>query len=129
MSELLPEGRNAALHGTRLDVALDAVDAEETVAGSPHQGIAELGGIGGAELGVWELRGGTVTDTEVDEIFIVLSGGASIELLEVPGAPEEAGRVFDVAAGDIMRLAAGTRTRWTVTDHIRKVYVAEASGE
>ncbi len=127
MNALLPDGRNVSVQGARVDVALDPVDAEDTVAGSPKQGIAELGLIGDAELGIWELRGGTVTDTEVDEIFVVLSGGASIELLEVPGSPEESGRVVEVAAGDVMRLVAGTRTRWTVADRIRKVYVAAGS--
>ncbi|MEV8336947.1 cupin domain-containing protein [Leucobacter sp. NPDC077196] len=126
MSELLPAGRNASVRGGRVDVALEPVNAEDIVTGHPLQGTAELGTIGDAELGIWELRGGTVTDTEVDELFIVLSGGASIELLEVPGAPEEAGRIVDVTAGDVMRLVAGTRTRWTVDDHIRKVYVAGA---
>ena len=129
MSELLPGGRNAAVHGTRIGIALEPVGDEDTVDGSPREGVAELGRVGGAELGIWELRDGTVTDTEIDEIFVVLSGGASIELLEVPGAPEESGRVVEVSAGDVMRLVAGTRTRWTVADHIRKVYVAEASAE
>lgn len=129
MSGLLPEGRNLAVSGTGTDVELEAVDPADTVSGNPVQGIADLGGIGGAELGIWELRGGTVTDTEVDELFIVLSGSASIELLDVPGEPDAAGRVVEVAAGDVMRLVAGTRTRWTVDDHIRKVYVAEAEGD
>ncbi|SDQ48285.1 cupin domain-containing protein [Leucobacter chromiiresistens] len=129
MSGLLPDGRNVAVRGTGIDVELEAVDPADTVSGSPEQGIAELGGIAGAELGIWELRGGTVTDTEVDELFIVLSGSASIELLDVPGDPGAAGSVVEVAAGDVMRLIAGTRTRWTVGDHIRKVYVAEAEGD
>ncbi|UOQ59981.1 hypothetical protein MUN76_13165 [Leucobacter rhizosphaerae] len=77
MSELLPEGRNERVEGTRLPVELEAVPAEETVVGSPRQGVAELGSIGGAEVGIWELRSGTVTDTEVDELFVVLSGARS----------------------------------------------------
>lgn len=124
MSALLPDGRNAAVPATQIAVELEAVDPTDVVSGAPVQGISELGTVGGAEVGIWELRDGTVTDTEVDEIFIVLSGGAHIELLEVPGAPEDIGSVVEVATGDVMRLVAGTRTRWTVPDHIRKVYVA-----
>lgn len=114
---MLPEGANEKVRGLDAPIELEAVPAADTVAGSPSQGIAELGSIGGAEAGIWELREGVVTDTEVDELFIVLSGGATIELLDE-------GRTVEVAAGDVMRLVAGSRTRWTVTDHIRKVYVA-----
>ncbi|QZY52881.1 cupin domain-containing protein [Leucobacter tenebrionis] len=124
MSGVLPEGRNEAVRGLSLDVELEAVPADDVVSGEPRQGITELGGIGGVETGIWELRGGVVTDTETDELFVVLSGGARIELLEVPGHPEETGRTVEVGPGDVMRLVAGTRTRWSVEDHIRKVYIA-----
>ncbi len=122
MSALLPPGENAVVHGIRAEVQLDPVPAEDTVSGSPAQGIVELGSVGDAEAGIWELREGVVTDTEVDELFVVLSGGATIELLGGPGV--EPGRTVQVGPGDVMRLVAGTRTRWTVEDHIRKVYLA-----
>ncbi|UOR00835.1 cupin domain-containing protein [Leucobacter allii] len=124
MSVGLPEGRNAVVRGLDVELELERVDAADTVSGEPRQGIAELGAVGATQLGIWELRGGAVTDTEVDECFVVLSGAAVIELLEVPGRPEEAGRTIEVGAGDVMRLVAGTRTRWTVDEHIRKVYLA-----
>lgn len=121
MSEqLLPEGRNAAVRAAGARVELEAVTAEDVVSGSPRQGVAELGPIGGAEAGIWELRGGTVTDTEVDELFVVLSGGATIEFLSGP----DQGATVEVAPGDAMRLVAGSRTRWIVEDHIRKIYIA-----
>lgn len=126
MTDLLPEGRNASVDSTSLTIGLEPVPAADILAGQPRQGTASLGTIAGAALGIWELRDGTVTDTEVDEFFVVLSGGATIELLEVPGSPDEAGRVVEVGPGDSMRLVAGTRTQWTVADHIRKVYIAEA---
>lgn len=119
--ELLPEGSNDVVRGLTVPIELAEVPAAEVVAGSPRHGVAELGTLGGVEAGIWELRGGTVTDTEVDEMFIVLSGGALIEFLAdddtVRGSAE-------VAAGDVMRLVAGSRTRWVVADHIRKVYLA-----
>lgn len=117
MTALLPAGRNGKAAGTRLEVELEAVPAEDSVSGSPRQGVAELGEIGGCEVGIWELRDGVVTDTEVDELFVVLSGGATIELLDED-------RIVEVGVGDVMRLVAGSRTRWTVTDHIRKVYIS-----
>ena len=50
-------------------------------------------------------------------MFIVISGGATIKLVEE-------GRSVDVKTGDVMRLTAGTKTRWIVKDHIRKVYLS-----
>lgn len=118
---------NKIVRGITVAVETEAVPAEDVVSGAPRQGTLDLGSIGGAETGIWELRGGTVTDTEIDEVFVVISGGASIELLREPGvslAEGVAPRVVEVGPGDVMRLVAGTRTRWTVTDHIRKVYIA-----
>ncbi len=123
----LPAGRNAVARASSLPVALEAVPAGDVVSGVPEQGIVELGGIAGAETGIWELRGGTVTDTEVDELFVVLSGAATIELLSEPGVVSDADappRIIEVGPGDVMRLVAGTRTRWSVADHIRKVYIS-----
>ncbi|MBK0417756.1 cupin domain-containing protein [Leucobacter sp. CSA1] len=114
---MLPEGSNAVVHGRGAIVSLEPVPAADVVSGHPRQGVIELGGIAGCEAGIWELRGGAVTDTEVDELFVVISGGAKIELLD-------AHHTVEVKAGDVMRLVAGTRTRWTVPDHIRKVYLS-----
>ncbi|MHA3682872.1 cupin domain-containing protein [Leucobacter sp. HY1908] len=119
-AELLPEGRNHAVSALTAGVAFEAVPEADTVAGDPQQGVTELGTVAGAELGIWELRAGVVTDTEVDELFVVLSGEATIEILS--GA--EAGREITVRAGDVMRLVGGTRTRWNVREHIRKIYIA-----
>lgn len=117
MTDLLPEGRNESIAGTRIDIELEAVPSDDTVSGDPKQGVAELGTIGNCEVGIWELRDGVVTDTEVDEFFVVLSGSATVEFLDED-------RSVEVGAGDVMRLVAGSRTRWTVTDHIRKVYIS-----
>jgi uncharacterized cupin superfamily protein len=58
-----------------------------------------------------------VTDTEVDEVFVVLQGRAT---LEFDGSDE----VLELHPGVVGRLAAGARTRWTVTDTLRKVYIS-----
>lgn len=123
MSEVLADGLNARVNGLGISVPLEAVAPEETVSGSPRQGFVELGAIGGCETGIWELREGVVVDTEVDEIFVVLSGGAVIEFLDEDRSSSETNAV-EVGPGDVMRLVAGSRTRWTVADHIRKVYIA-----
>lgn len=119
-AELLPEGSNHAVSAITAGIALEAVPETDTVSGDPQQGITELGAIAGADVGIWELRAGVVTDTEVDELFVVLSGEALVEILSGP----EAGSEITVRAGDAMRLVGGTRTRWSVRDHIRKIYIA-----
>lgn len=116
MRHLLPEGVNGVVHGRGAIVPLQGVPAAEVVEGAPRQGILTLGPVGGCEAGIWELRDGTVSDTEVDEVFLVISGSAVIELLDE-------GRTVEVTAGDVMRLVAGTRTRWRVPEHIRKVFL------
>ncbi len=125
----MPEGVNGVVNALTESVELHDVEVASVVSGSPRQGVLELGTIGAragatTEVGIWELSAGEVTDTEIDEIFVVISGAATIELLEVPGHPAETGRVLTVAAGDVVRLVAGTRTKWTVTERIRKIYFA-----
>ncbi|WP_167143786.1 cupin domain-containing protein [Canibacter zhoujuaniae] len=129
MSIAMPEGVNGVVNALTESVELHDVEVASVVSGSPRQGVLELGTTGAragatTEVGIWELSAGEVTDTEIDEIFVVISGAATIELLEVPGHPAETGRVLTVAAGDVVRLVAGTRTKWTVTERIRKIYFA-----
>ncbi|WP_243696086.1 cupin domain-containing protein [Labedella phragmitis] len=95
-------------------VALDAIDAG---AGAPPTWLRELGSFGSVEIGVWEMEPGVATDTEADELFVVLAGAGRIDLLD-------ADRSLEIAPGDLVRLAAGTRTRWTVTATLRKLYLA-----
>ena len=40
------------------------------------------------------------------------------------GADHDIRARIDVKTGDVMRLTAGTRTRWIVKDHVRKFYLA-----
>jgi len=117
MGQLLPGGLNGVVHGRGAIVPLEPVSADRVDYGTPRQGSLELGTVGGVEAGIWELRDGAVLDVEVDEVFVVISGGATIKLLDE-------GRSVDVRTGDVMRLVAGTRTRWIVKDHVRKVFLA-----
>ena len=105
----------ASARKAQLDRA--AVPADQVESGSPETGILELADFAGVSMGIWEHTEGVSTDTEVDEVFIVISGGATIEFTDDDTPP------LEVAAGDIVRLAAGTKTRWIVRDRIRKVYL------
>ena len=78
--------------------------------------LAPLATLGDAEIGLWGMAPGIDHDTEVDEVFVVLAGRGSVEF--------EDGEVVTLAPGVAVRLRAGERTIWTVTETLRKVYVA-----
>lgn len=100
----------------RLQLTLSDVPAAQCIAGSPRTGAKSLGQFGGVNVGVWEMTPGTMSDTEVDEIFVVLHGAATVEFKD--RAP------MKLAPGDVVRLHAGQQTVWTVTETLRKVYIS-----
>jgi uncharacterized cupin superfamily protein len=110
----LPAG--SALDTRELVLENSAVGAEQVVDGSPATGSLGLGTVGGVELGVWEMTTGTVHDVETDEVFVVVAGRAEVSI-EGLAAP------LVLAPGTVGRLAAGTRTTWTVSETLRKVYL------
>lgn len=95
----------------------EPIPAEDVLAGNPGSAVHELEGLDGCGVGIWEMTPGAATDTESEEVFVVLSGKARIDFLDT-------GHSLDVAAGDVVRLRAGQRTAWTVTQKLRKVYFA-----
>jgi uncharacterized cupin superfamily protein len=64
--------------------------------------------------GIWQITPGVVTDTEANELFVVVSGRATIEV--------EGGDVIEVGPGDAAVLREGDRTTWTVHETLRKAY-------
>ena len=86
------------------------------LAGAPTASLAELAELGGLEIGVWEITPGTVTDVEADEVFVVLSGSATVTF-------EADGSTIELGPGTAVRLVAGERTTWVVRETLRKVYV------
>lgn len=87
---------------------------EQVSSGAPTSGLLELGTLGDVEYGIWEITPGVSTDVEADEVFVVLSGRARIDFADSS---------VEIGAGDVVRLRAGERTVWTVTETLRKVYV------
>ena len=83
--------------------------------GHPTMGAATLHSREGVELGVWEITSGVVKDTEVEEMFVVLSGRGRVEFDDDSS--------IALAAGTVVRLRAGDRTRWIVDETLRKIYV------
>lgn len=101
-----------------LGLAHAPLPADEVVAGAPTTAIVVLDDTGDREIGIWEMTPGTATDTETDELFVVLSGRATIAFDE-PSLPS-----LEVGPGSVVRLAEGMRTTWTVMETLRKVYIA-----
>lgn len=98
-----------------LDLDWAPVEPDKVVSGQPRVGAAEIAAAPGVEVGVWAHTAGVSTDVEVDEVFVVLSGRATIECTD--------GTVLEVGPGDVGVLPPGTATRWTVHEDLRKVYV------
>lgn len=101
-----------------VDVPVEPLPPDQAVSGEPSAGFIELAGVPGLEVGIWEHSVGVSTDVEVDEVFVVLSGRATIESAE--------GESVDVGPGDVVTLADGTATTWTVHETLRKVYVTRS---
>ncbi|MCX4693966.1 cupin domain-containing protein [Streptomyces sp. NBC_01408] len=64
--------------------------------------------------GIWQITPGVVTDTEADELFVVVSGRATIEV--------EGGATLEVGPGSACVLREGDKTTWTVHETLRKAY-------
>jgi hypothetical protein len=103
------------------ELSADALDPADVLEGAPQTASRTLWADAGGnvEHGIWEITPGTVTDVEADELFVVLSGRATIAF--------EDGPTLDVGPGDVCRLREGQRTVWTVHETLRKVY-ATVSG-
>ncbi|MFD5215382.1 cupin domain-containing protein [Microbacterium sp. NPDC058345] len=101
-----------------IPLAHEPLPASERRKGAPRAGAFELGVFGGVEIGVWEMTPGVAADVESDEVFVVLSGRARVDFAS-PELPS-----IDIGPGAVVRLASGMRTVWTVTETLRKVYLA-----
>lgn len=112
----LPAGQG--VDAAALELAHDPLPTASVVAGRPSTAALPLATIGETEIGVWEMTPGTAADTEADEVFVVISGRAVVRFVS-PTLPDLA-----IGPGSIVRLVEGMQTVWTVTETLRKVYVA-----
>jgi uncharacterized cupin superfamily protein len=113
---------NTILDAFSLGLDPNPIPAGDILRGTPTSTIREVMEGDGLSIGVWELTPGTVTDTEADEVFVVLSGRATVEF-------DGDDRVLHLGPGTIGRLGKGARTRWTVSETLRKVYILPAADE
>lgn len=89
---------------------------ELVVDGGPTTGHRDLTTLSDVTVGVWEHTPGVSRDVEADEVFVVVSGDATVTFDD--GSP-----AVDLRPGSLVRLHEGQRTTWTVRETLRKVFV------
>ncbi|WP_433374925.1 cupin domain-containing protein [Streptosporangium sp. CA-115845] len=94
----------------------DELEPDQILAGSPRVSSIELWSSpdGRQSRGIWEITPGTVADVERDEMFVVLSGRATLEV--------DGGATLELVPGSVCLLAEGAKTVWIVHETLRKVY-------
>ena len=97
------------------DLEVDDLDPAKVVSGDPEVRVLALHDSESLAVGVWQHSAGVSTDVEADEVFVVLSGRATVEVVDGP--------TLEIGPGDVGLLPAGARTTWTVHETLRKVYV------
>lgn len=112
----VPASGSRTLARDILSCPMEHEPAPGVVAGSPVSGSTTLSSLGSVHVGVWELSPGTVRDTEVDEVSVVLSGSGRVEFAD--------GEVVELSPGVAVLLRAGEQTIWTVTETLRKIWVS-----
>ena len=108
---------NSVVHAASLSIDQQPVAGDQAVDGRPNTGVAELGRFAGLEVGVWEMTPGVMRDVEADEVFVVLAGAATV-------AFDDGTASMELMPGDVVRLAEGAKTVWTVRETLRKVYLS-----
>lgn len=93
----------------------DPLDPDQVVSGEPQVSTHEIIETDTVSVGIWQHTAGVSTDVEVDEIFVVLGGRATIEVADGP--------TLTVGPGDVGVLEAGAETTWTVHETLRKIYL------
>lgn len=100
----------------------EPVPDDQIVAGSPMTGYLALDSSDAGEIGVWEMTPGAMRDVEVDEVFVVLAGAATVEFESAASDGLHRSPIV-LAPGAVVRLEAGMKTIWTVRETLRKVFI------
>lgn len=93
----------------------EELDPSQIVAGNPETSELTLAeSEDGQVSGLWRCTPGTVTDTEVEESFLVITGKATLTYQD--------GREFDLHPGVTHRFEGGEKTTWKVEESLLKAY-------
>ncbi|MER6389527.1 cupin domain-containing protein [Streptomyces sp. NPDC001523] len=98
------------------ELEVEELDPAQIVSGTPVvTGKVLWEAEDGSQIrGIWQITPGVVTDTEADELFVVVAGRATIEV--------EGGDTLEVGPGSACVLREGDKTTWTVHETLRKAY-------
>lgn len=110
-----PRDSSFAVPGAALSLQRSDLDPDQVVAGDPRVSLLEFDTGPTISAGIWEHTVGVSTDTESDEVFVVISGRATITLAD--------GSELEVGPGDVGVLRAGEETTWQIHEDLRKVYL------
>lgn len=113
---------SAALDVAGVELTPLELDPAQIVSGSPTTAYAvlDVSADGRVERGIWEHTPGVSTDVEADELFVVVSGRATVDVNGGVGVP--GGETLELAPGVVGILRAGAKTTWTVHETLRKVW-------
>ncbi len=113
MSELIP---SFAIDPATLELEPWPLETSQIVSGNPEVSGAVLHTSADerVERGIWQHTPGVSSDVEADELFVVLSGSATVAI--------EGGATLELKPGSVVVLREGDRTVWTVRETLRKVY-------
>jgi uncharacterized protein len=108
--------RSESIDPMALDLEDWPLEPDQIIDGDPQVSgrVLDTSADGKVERGVWQHTAGVSRDTESDELFVVLTGRATIEV--------EDGPTLEVGPGDVGLLHAGDRTTWTVHEDLRKIF-------
>jgi uncharacterized protein len=92
------------------------LDPETVLEGSPEVSglVLATSDDGRVMRGVWQITPGVVRDVEADELFVVVSGRATVEV--------EGGPTLELEPGVVGVLRAGDRAVWRIHETLRKVF-------
>lgn len=98
------------------DLLAAALPDDEPAQAEPRTVTRPVTAFKDVRIGVWDIARGTATDTEADEIFLVLAGAGRVTF--------EDGSSIELRPGVLVRLMAGDRTTWVIDEPLRKLYLA-----
>ncbi|MFJ8823425.1 cupin domain-containing protein [Streptomyces sp. NPDC102467] len=111
-----PSTASFAVRVPDVELEPEPLDPAQIVSGTPVvTGAVLWESADGKQLrGIWQITPGVVTDTEANEMFVVVSGRATVEV--------EGGAVLELGPGTAAVLREGDRTTWTIHETLRKAY-------
>ena len=104
------------LDATNAELTPDPLDPASILEGTPEVSnlVLDTSPDGKVIRGIWQITPGKVTDIELDELFVVLSGRVTIEI--------EGREPYDAGPGHIGIVRKDECTIWTVHETLRKAY-------